>query len=93
MSQATLPASAMICLYRGAAMKPRFASSKSRLSSNGSMARWPFCSSIVKLGRLLALGVKVLALDRARIGQHARTAGRKRGPDGRQASRCNPNFE
>ena len=38
MSQATLPASAMIFLYGGSAMKPFFASSKSRLSLKGNSA-------------------------------------------------------
>ena len=58
MSQATLPASAMICLYGGAAMKPFLASSKSRLSSNGRVLRRPFCSSMVNFDGILPFGSK-----------------------------------
>ncbi len=60
MSQAMLPASAMICLYGGAAMKPRFASSKSRSSWNGSVARWPSRSSTVNFEGGFPFGWKCL---------------------------------
>jgi hypothetical protein len=56
MSQATLPASAMIRRYGGAAMKPRAASSNSRLSANGSVARTSRCNSLVDADGGLPLG-------------------------------------
>ena len=61
MSQATLPASAMIFMNGGSAMKPFLASSKSRLSSNGSVAETPLRSSIVYVDGRLPFGSKWFA--------------------------------
>ena len=58
MSQATLPASAMIFLKGGSAMKPCLASSKSRLSSNGSVAWRPLRTSSVNVDGSLPFGWK-----------------------------------
>ena len=60
MSQATLPASAMILVYFGAAMKPFLASSKSRLSSKGSDFLKPFCNSMVNFEGILPFESKCL---------------------------------
>ena len=60
MSQATWPASAMIFLNGGSAMKPFLASSKSRLSSKGSVAVTPLRNSIVNVDGRLPFGSKCL---------------------------------
>ena len=50
----------MIFRKGGSAMKPFFASSKSRLSSKGSVAEMPLRSSIVNFDGRLPLGSKCL---------------------------------